>query len=79
MFGYVIGRYAFPGKKILIGILIATIFIPQGYTIIPVFDLLTDLKISKNLIGLTIATAGHTPVIYILLFSGYFPDLDQQI
>ena len=36
MFGYVIGRYAFPGKKILIGILIATIFIPQGYTIIPV-------------------------------------------
>ena len=79
MFGYVIGRYAFPGKKILIGILIATIFIPQGYTIIPVFDLLTDLKISKNLIGLTIATAGHTPVIYILLFAGYFSRIPVEL
>ncbi|MDA9741943.1 hypothetical protein N9U91_00660, partial [Pelagibacteraceae bacterium] len=54
MFGYVIGRYSFPGKKILIGILIGTIFIPQGYTIIPVFDLLNNLNISKNLIGLTL-------------------------
>ena len=72
MFGYVIGRYSFPGKKILIGILISTIFIPQGYTIIPVFDLLSDLNLSKNLLGLIIATAGASPVIYILLFAGYF-------
>mgnify|MGYP003303210320 CR=1 FL=1 len=44
-----------PHISLLIGILIATIFIPQGYTIIPVFDLLTDLKVSKNLIGKTSA------------------------
>ncbi len=79
MFGYVIGRYSFPGKKILIGILIATIFIPQGYTIIPVFDLLNNLNISKNLIGLTLATAGHTPVIYILLFAGYFSRVPVEL
>ena len=79
MFGYVIGRYSFPGKKILIGILISTIFIPQGYTIIPVFDLLNNLNISKNLIGLTLATAGHTPVIYILLFAGYFSRVPVEL
>ena len=79
MFGYVIGRYSFPGKKILIGILIGTIFIPQGYTIIPVFDLLNNLNISKNLIGLTLATAGHTPVIYILLFAGYFSRVPVEL
>ena len=79
MFGYVIGRYSFPGKKILIGILISTIFIPQGYTIIPVFDLLSDLNLSKNLFGLIIATAGASPVIYILLFAGYFSRIPVEL
>jgi len=79
MFGYVIGRYSFPGKKILIGILISTIFIPQGYTIIPVFDLLSDLNLSKNLLGLIIATAGASPVIYILLFAGYFSRIPVEL
>ena len=79
MFGYVIGRYSFPGKKILIGILISTIFIPQGYTIIPVFDLLSDLNLSKNLLGLIIATAGASPVIYILLFAGYFSRIPIEL
>ena len=79
MFGYVIGRYSFPGKKILVGILISTIFIPQGYTIIPIFDLLNNLNLSKNLIGLTLATAGHTPVIYILLFAGYFSRIPVEL
>ena len=79
MFGYVIGRYSFPGKKILIGILISTIFIPQGYTIIPVFDLLSDLNLSKNLLGLIIATAGASPVIYILLFAGYFSRIPAEL
>ena len=79
LFGYVIGRYSFPGKKILIGILISTIFIPQGYTIIPVFDLLSDLNLSKNLLGLIIATAGASPVIYILLFAGYFSRIPVEL
>jgi raffinose/stachyose/melibiose transport system permease protein len=79
MFGYVIGRYSFPGKLILIGILISTIFIPQGYTIIPVFDLLSDLNLSKNLLGLIIATAGASPVIYILLFAGYFSRIPVEL
>ena len=79
MFGYAIGRYSFPGKKILIGILVGTIFIPQGYTIIPIFDLLNKLNLSRNLLGLTLATSGHTPVIYILLFAGYFSRIPVEL
>ena len=31
------------------------------------------------MIGLTIATAGHTPVIYILLFAGYFSRIPVEL
>jgi hypothetical protein len=40
LMGYVLGRYQFPGKKIVITIFALTIFLPEGYTIIPIVELL---------------------------------------
>lgn len=77
--GYVLGRYRFPGRNFLFFGFIATVFIPQGFTIIPVFELLSFLGLSSSLIGLTIATSGHAMVIFVLLFAGYFSQLPDEM
>ena len=79
MMGYVLGRYRFPGKRIVIGILVATVFLPQGYTIIPVFELINGLGLSGSLLGVILGTSGGTPIIFILLFTGYFSRLPHEL
>ncbi|MFC7622251.1 carbohydrate ABC transporter permease [Microlunatus sp. GCM10028923] len=77
--GYALGRGRMPGKKIIIGVLIATMFIPHGYTIIPVFKLVDALGLNNGLIGAVLAAAGPAHVIQILLFMGYFAQLPQEL
>lgn len=77
--GYALGRGRLPGKKIIIGVLIATMFIPHGYTIIPVFKLVDALGLNNGLIGAVLAAAGPAHVIQILLFMGYFAQLPQEL
>jgi ABC-type glycerol-3-phosphate transport system permease component len=77
--GYALGRGNVPGRKVIVGVLVATMFIPHGYTIIPVFDLINSLGLSKGLIGAVLAQAGPTHVIQILLFMGYFAGIPQEL
>jgi raffinose/stachyose/melibiose transport system permease protein len=77
--GYVLGRREFPGKWPLMGLMVFTLFIPQGYTIIPVFQLLTTLGLGQSLWGLMLATCGHSIVIFILLFAGYFTQMPREL
>lgn len=79
MIGYVLGRYAFPGKKIVIGAFIATLFLPEGYTIIPIFDLINKLGLAGSLSGIILAESGGAHVIIILLFAGYFRQLPGEL
>ena len=39
MAGYVFGRFDFVGKKLLLGVIIATFVVPRGYTIIPIVEI----------------------------------------
>ena len=79
MIGYVLGRYSFPGKRWVIGAFVATIFLPEGYTIIPVFDLIHRLQLDGSLLGVILAESGGAHVIIILLFAGYFAQLPKDI
>ncbi|ASJ75651.1 carbohydrate ABC transporter permease [Granulosicoccus antarcticus] len=79
LLGYVLGRYPFRGKSLLIGAFVATVFIPQGFTIIPIFEMLSFLGLSTSLWGLTLATSGHAMTIYVLLFAGYFKQLPDEL
>jgi ABC-type glycerol-3-phosphate transport system permease component len=79
MIGYVLGRYRFPGKRVVIGLLAAAIFLPEGYTIIPIFDLLTRLHLTGSLWGVTLAEAGGAHVVAVLLFAGYFSQLPKEL
>lgn len=79
MLGYVLGRYAFPGKKVVVGTLVATVFLPEGYTIIPIFELINRLGLDGSLLGVILAEAGGAHVIIILLFAGYFAQLPKEL
>jgi ABC-type glycerol-3-phosphate transport system permease component len=79
MIGYVLGRYSFPGKRIIVVAFIATLFLPEGYTIIPVFELISRLGLSGSLWGIILAESGGAHVIMIFLFAGYFRQLPNEL
>jgi len=77
--GYVLGRYRFPGSRIIIGILVATLFVPTGYTIIPVVKLSMELNLLNSLTGMVLALSGAANVSAILIYAGYFRQLPKEL
>lgn len=79
MMGYVLGRYQFPGRRLVVGMFVATVFLPKGYTIIPIFELISNLGLDGTLAGVILAQSGGAHVIFILLFAGYFNQLPKEL
>lgn len=79
MAGYVLGRFAFKGRKIIMAVLIATIFVPVGYTIIPVVDITMRLGLLNSLAGMIVAMSGGAQVASILLYAGFFHGIPREL
>lgn len=79
LMGYVLGRYQFPGKRLIIAVFAITIFLPEGYTIIPIVELLQRLNLTNSLVGVTLAQSGGAHVVMVLLFAGYFAQLPRDL
>lgn len=77
--GYVLGRYRFSGRKLVIGILMASITIPSVFTVIPVYELLKQMGLSQNLLGLIFAECGGGHIIFIMLFSGFYSAIPKEL
>jgi raffinose/stachyose/melibiose transport system permease protein len=79
LMGYVLGRYRFAGKKVIIAVFALAVFLPEGYTIIPIYDLVDRLGLSNSLWGVTLAEAGGVNIVAVLLFAGYFAQLPAEL
>ena len=79
LLGYVLGRRPLPGKIAIFGLMVFTLFIPQGYTIIPIIQLLTMFGLGQSLWGLMIAICGSSIVVFTLLFAGYFTQVPKEL
>lgn len=79
MAGYVIARYNFLGRRLVVGVLVATLFVPTGYTIIPVVELSNQLGLLNSLTGMVVALSGAAHVASILLYAGYFRQLPKEL
>jgi raffinose/stachyose/melibiose transport system permease protein len=77
--GYALGRFSFPGKRALVALLAALVFLPQGYTIIPIFDLLSVLHLDRSVFGIILSESGAAHIIQLLLFAGYFRQLPKEL
>ncbi|SEH00703.1 raffinose/stachyose/melibiose transport system permease protein [Nonomuraea solani] len=79
MAGYALARHDFRGRKIVMGLLVATLFVPSGYTIIPLVDIAQKLGMLNSLTGMILAMSGAANVAAILLYSGYFRGIPKEL
>lgn len=77
--GYALGRVNFPGKKLFILAITATMFIPKGYTIIPVYLIIKHLGLLNTLPGVILAESSGAHVLFILMFTSYFSGLPKEL
>jgi ABC-type glycerol-3-phosphate transport system permease component len=79
MAGYVLARYSFLGRKFVVGVLVGTLFVPAGYTIIPVVEITQRLGLLNSLTGVIVALAGGGHVAAVLLYMGYFRGIPREL
>jgi ABC-type glycerol-3-phosphate transport system permease component len=77
--GYVLGRFSFPGKKLLIGVFLVTFFLPEGYTIIPVVQLTDQLGLLNTHAGVILGLGAGGQIASTLLYAGYFRGLPKEL
>ncbi|MGI8456548.1 MAG: carbohydrate ABC transporter permease [Propionibacteriaceae bacterium] len=77
--GYVLARFRFRGSRLFLGVLIATLFVPTGYTIIPVVKLSMQLGLINSLSGMILALSGAAYVSAILIYYGYFRQIPKEL
>lgn len=77
--GYALGRVKFPGRNVVLAIITAIMFIPKGYTIIPLFKLINQFGLSNTLVGVIIAESSGAHVLFILMFTSFFSKLPREL
>jgi raffinose/stachyose/melibiose transport system permease protein len=76
---YSLSRLRVPGYKLVIGLLGLTFFMPQGYTIIPVFRIVRDLGLLNTYGAVILVSTAGGMVLNTLLFYGYFRSIPTEI
>lgn len=77
--GYILSLYDFRGKKLYLLALLATFFIPNGTTIIPVSQISTAFGLMGTRLGVVLALAGGGQVTSILLYKSFFDQTPRSL
>lgn len=77
--GYVMGRYDFVGKRVIIGIFVASISIPLVSTIIPTYEVVKSMNLVGSRMGLILSGAGGAHVIFLMLFSSFYQQIPKEL
>ena len=77
--GYALGRVRFPGYKLFVLAITATMFIPKGYTIIPIYQIIKHLGLLNTMPGIILAESSGAHVLFILLYMTYFQNLPKEL
>ena len=79
MAGYVLGRYSFFGKNLILLIFVASITIPLVSTVIPTYQVVKNMNLVGTKTGLILAGAGGAHVVFLMLFAGYFKQIPKEM
>lgn len=77
--GYVLGRYQFVGKKLIMTVFLSSIAIPLVSTIIPTYEVVKGMGLMGTKLGLVLSQAGGAHVIFLLLFSSFFQQIPGEM
>ena len=79
MAGYVIGRREFPGKKVLSGVYLCSMFISVGsVALYPLYKLLNAVGLTKNMAGLALLLTGGQ-VANVFMISGFVRGVPMEL
>lgn len=78
MLGYALARGSFPGKMLVLGVLIAASILPTEARIIPIFKMLLAVGALENLWGM-VAWLSSAGVGQTLLMAGFFLTLPKEV
>ncbi|HKF77794.1 MAG TPA: carbohydrate ABC transporter permease [Candidatus Dormibacteraeota bacterium] len=79
MAGYALARTSFPGKRVLLGVIVVTFFLPRGYTIVPVYDVVQHLGLLNTLWSVVLVQVASGMVFNTFLFMGYFTTVAKEV
>jgi ABC-type sugar transport system, permease component len=80
MAGYTLARRKFPGRAPFLGMIALTLFLPRGYTIIPVYDLIQRIGLlDAPLVAIILIQTSSGLVFSTFLFMGYFSTIDHEL
>lgn len=79
MAGFALARTRFPGRRLIVGALVVTFFLPHGYTIIPIFDLIRGLGLLNSLWAIILVQTAGGMVFNTILFMGYFATIGRDV
>ncbi len=79
MAGYVLGRYKFVGRGVLMAVFLSSICIPLVSTLIPVYQIVKGMNLLGTRLGLILSGAGGAHVVFLLLFSSYYSTVPNEL
>lgn len=77
--GYALARSDFPGKRFLLGVVVLSLFLPKGYAIIPIFDLIRRLDLLNTLWSVILVNSATGMVVNTFLFTAYFTTVPRAL
>lgn len=77
--GYVLARQTFPGRRGVLVAIAVTFFLPSGYTMIPIYDLITNLGLLNSLVAVIVVQVGGGLIFSTFLFVGFFRTLPGEM
>ena len=79
MAGYVLGRYKFVGRGVLMAVFLSSICIPLVSTLIPVYQIVKGMGLLGTRLGLILSGAGGAHVVFLLLFASYYSTVPNEL
>ena len=79
MTGYVLGRYRFMGRGVLMAVFLSSICIPLVSSLIPVYQIVKTMGLMGTKLGLILSGAGGAHVVFLLLFSSYYSTIPRDM
>ena len=79
MAGYALARHNFPGKKLIVGCILVTMFLPKGYTIVPIFELVKSLGLLNTLWAVVLVNTATSMIFNTFLFIAYYTTLSKEL
>ena len=80
--GYALARFEFPGKKIVMGIIILSFVLPSQITMVPTYVLYSNLKILNTIWAFILPALfaqGFNAPIFILIFMQFFKQIPKVL